>query len=261
MTLTHIYMYDNNSENGNLIKDRLGLLRINHGENSNFKARPGRIVLNWGSSELPLQVRRCTVINPEQSVYTAVNKLRCLRELNVNGIPVPEFTEDQADALEWLDEGGVYARTKLTGHDGDGCVYMSPNANTFIRNAKMYTKALPIEHEFRVTMLCSPRRDHHLGCQWKVSDGSRDHPDMNIRTTQGGWGFRPVQREENLNALYELTHDTLATLGLNFGGVDIVRSDGEYYVLEVNTAPVMTPYVMDNFINALREDYIEEQID
>lgn len=253
MSLTHIYMYNNNSESGNEIAQRLGLLRINH-TNSNFKARLDRIVLNWGGSDLPLEVRRCNVINNEQAVYRAVNKIPCLQVLSDRGVSTPEFTFDREQVLEWLDAGhGVYARTKLTGHDGDGCVYMDPESNTFVRNARLYTKALPIDHEFRVTML----NGVVIGCQHKVPDGTRFEADLHIRTTAGGWGFRPCQNQNTIRSLTEVARSALEALDLNFGGVDIVKSGGEYYVLEVNTAPVMTPYVMDNFINELRDTYID----
>lgn len=246
----YTYLYDQHSETGNAITDACNLLKIRH-ENSQFRGRWDRWVLNWGSSKLPEQVRRCRVLNKERSVYLAVNKLRCLNVLSHNFVNVPEFYTRREDVMPIINEGGVvYGRHRLTGHDGQGLVRYTEDTDR-IDEAPLYTLEVPnIQDEYRVSVFDG----EVYAVQRKVRAADHEGPlDPHIRTTEGGWGFVLEDiRDTPMRVLAEAVRATEA-LELDFAGVDVVCTREEGVVLEVNTAPQMTPVVLRRFVALLNE--------
>lgn len=250
----YAYLYDQHSETGLAVADALGMLRIRH-ENSQFRGRLDRVVLNWGSSELPTQVRRCDVINSELAVYKTVNKKRCLKILQDADVFVPEFFHTREEIMPYINQGlAVYGRHRLTGHDGQGLVRYTQDSDR-IDDAPLYTVEVQnVQAEYRATVvfgrvICiqkKVRADDHVGAL-----------DLNIRTTAGGWGFRNVdQRFRGYDTLCAEAESAINALDLHFGGVDIVQ-DGDYdpIVLEVNTAPELTPLALRRFVAAINVEY------
>lgn len=242
----YIYLYDQHSESGNALAHALGALRIRH-EGSNYRGNENKVVVNWGSSNLPLQVRRSLVVNEEIAVHMAVDKRLCLARLRNEGVPHVDFTLDQQVAETWLREGHtVYCRERASGHDGEGITVVVNGQD--ILPARLYTKGVAIDQEYRVTVVASNRQvSQVIAAQRKVKhdDAERTTSDL-VRTSGNGWGFKLINHERYLPAsVRDAATGACTALNLDFCGVDIVLlPDGSARVLEVNTAPELTPTVL-----------------
>src|SRR5690554_6340920 len=87
-------------------------------ENSRFKGRANKTVINYGSSRLPPEVLKCRVINSPEAVSKAANKLSSFKAMAGHGVSVPRFTESSEEASGWGVD--VVLRHKLIGHRGEG---------------------------------------------------------------------------------------------------------------------------------------------
>lgn len=79
--------------------------------------------------------------------------------------------------------------------------------------------------------------------------GPEGHTVWNMRT-----GFRFFYPEDIPNGIRPLGKAAVEALGLDFGAVDIVTdTEGEHYVLEVNTAPGLGDRSLETYATALEE--------
>jgi glutathione synthase/RimK-type ligase-like ATP-grasp enzyme len=210
-------------------------------------------VINWGSGSLPAPVKACTVINKEEAVLKALNKLNTFRSLSAAHVPIPEFTTSQATARGWLAaRTKVCARTELEGKDGSGLVLVGPTdgwSAPVLPAAPLYTKFIVAANEYRINV-CNGRT---MGVQLKVRDGTKQNPSPDIKTGGNGYGFRLLSENEIPTGIRPVARAAITALGLDFGGVDlIVGADGNPYVLEVNTAPELTPAMVTAYANMFR---------
>lgn len=247
MNVNAVYAYDVHSKSARMIADELGIKIIKH-DFSNFKGNQDKLVINWGCSDLPREVRACKIINPENGVRNACNKLFTFRALSGNpDIKIPEWTQEGDVAATWNDK--VFCRTKLTGHDGDGIVLVDNGRD--IVPAKLYTKGIgPAKdlREYRINIF----RDHVVTRQKKVrvrawQGGYNDE----IKTTNGGYGFDVVDQVPL--GVIPMAKKAVAALGLDFGGVDVVVYKDQPYILEVNTAPQLTPFTCQRLAKLIKE--------
>lgn len=257
------YLYDNNSESGRALVEACEGQRLRH-EGSTFTGSPEKTVINWGCSNLPVAVRRCKVINNEVAVYMAINKDHCLYRLHSAGVPAVEWTRSADTALGWYNDGClVYCRGRLAGHDGEGLVVADPASGiqrTEMPPARIYTKGVPIQQEYRVTVFSADAATNAtvIAAQRKVKhdDAERTTSDI-VRVSSTGWGFKLVNHERYLPApVRDAATAALLAMGLNFAGVDVVLlPDGTARVLELNTAPALTPTVCHRLAGHLIQSF------
>lgn len=251
-----MYSYDPKSETAIALARALGLKMIKHVD-SKFKGSHDKRVLNWGCSDLPLEVRRSTVINREDAVYRAINKRISLQILQAARISTVPWTSDIDIARELLNLGHrVFARTKVTGHDGDGLVEVT-SETIDATPCRLWTKLVPSEKEYRVNVVREYDHEfndyrHTICFQRKVPlDDFTGTLNPAIKTTANGYGFKFVTRnipnEVRLAAMCALD-----ALNLDFGGVDVLWTGTEALVLEVNTAPQLTPRAMTTLLPSFK---------
>ncbi len=243
----YIWSYDFKSESARALADRINGKIIRH-ENSTFKGDAFKNVINWGSSDLPREVRKCNILNPENAVACAVNKVIAYQKFERAGVNTVKWTTNKEWAKAWMALGfKILCRTKLEGKDGEGIIIASKPEE--ICDAKLYAKVEEHAHEFRVTVF----RDTVVSVQKKVRlRGVPNHNEI-VRTTNGGWGFEVVNGF-NIPGTRDACIKAVKALGLDFGGVDVLE-DHRYgtVVLEVNTAPHLTPYCADKLAEAVRK--------
>lgn len=212
-------------------------LKINDdGSLKSYRYRDDDIIINWGNSVD--NTPKPFTINPQELVAVAVDKLKTF-ELFDGLVPIPRFTTDKQEALSW--GTNVYARTKLRGHSGDGIIYYESGTGDLI-DAPLYTEAVQNDGEYRVHIFKREVILYQKKSRRRNDDGEVDTPnqdDSRIRNLASGWVYRTgylTPMEDVVN----LAKDAVMTLGLDFGVVDIIRSDNDeqrFKVLEVNTAP------------------------
>lgn len=251
--VSFIYAYNPNSEGSKELRDALKIKGIRH-ENSRFKGSRDKRVINWGSSSLPPEVMKCTVVNRPELVALCSNKLKFFQKIKtVDNSIVPNWTTDMDEAIRWVGEGKVVcARTVLSGHSGEGLVIMEKsNPNGFVK-APLYTEYVPKKEEYRVHIV----NQNIIDVQRKVLSEAKktSGEDINWRVRNHDNGF--IYQRDNINpprSVPNMALAAVAAIGLDFGAVDIVynaKSDRSY-VLEINTAPGLQGTSVTNYARAL----------
>lgn len=219
-------------------------------EGSRYRPQAGHYLINYGSSEVNLDIRGLNVYNAPEAVRLSSNKTRSFERFQAENLPIPAWTTNQNTARQWVDEGEVvYARTRIQGHSGEGIVVCSraglesvgngiETSNTLVA-APLYTKGIQgLRNEIRVHVAFGRVI---LTQKKKRVQGYGDLPEYSniVRNHSTGW----IYATENLNipqSVQDSAIQAVSALGLDFGAVDIVykgRNNLEIYVLEVNTAP------------------------
>lgn len=244
-----IYAWNKYSEGASELAEALGAKRIKH-ENSKFKGKPWKVVINWGSSEPPSEVLKCEVLNHPDAVHIASDKLMSFKVMSRE--IVPDWTEDLNEALSWVADGDtVCARTILNGHSAQGLILMDKdNPDKFVK-APLYTRYIKKTDEFRIHVVLGKVVDVQKKVIKKEKLNSGEEINWKIRNLDNGF----IYQRENITVPDEVkTVGVLAVeeLGLDFGAVDIVvdSKTKKPYVLEVNTAPGITGTTVQKYVEA-----------
>ena len=155
-----------------------------------------------------------------------------LEELRGN---LPKFTTTGALARSaaW---GRTYVRETLFGHSGEGIQVVTTRGEIPMGHP-LYVEGLNVKHEYRV---------HTVNGFTKIQKKARldtENPNMDVRNLAGGWTFinEFTLGDRGRSELHDLSVKAIECLGLDFGAVDIVKTEeNEWKVLEVNTAPGVT---------------------
>lgn len=250
----YIYAYNPGSKSARALAGALEATLIRH-EASRFKGTTRKTVVNWGSSELPLEVLKCRVLNKVEHVRVAGNKLATFRVLAQAAVPIPEFTQDRNQAIRWIEQNRVVvARQSLTGHSGRGIIILE-NGSEF-EEAPLYTAYVPKTAEYRVHVIAGQVVD----IQRKVKDPDREVGDWKVRSHQNGFMF--IRNREDGRPYLEVAEAEVRTaalqavraLQLDFCGVDIIwnRKTKRALVLEGNCAVGLEGHSIDIYAEHLK---------
>lgn len=245
-----IYSYDEKSESAALLKKTLTdkgheAIMIKH-QGSTFKGGRDKLVFNWGSSDLPREVRRSNVINTEVAVHDAIDKVETFKNLRRYDVRIPTIYTNTADIP--VNHYPVICRTRAKGADGAGIVIA--NKPEEVVDAKLYVQLIPSLNEYRVTV----SHGEVIATQRKVRQRvAANRSDYDIRTTANGWGF-DVDGNPPTN-VKEQAIAAVKALGLDFGGVDVIWDGLRAHVLEVNTASQLTQYTANKLADSLIKKY------
>lgn len=221
-------------------------------ERARLVAKPGHVIINWGSSSAPVGLAAATFINHPSKVAIAGNKLRTFRHFGEGPedrpVVIPEYTESYEVACEWVVAGTVVVcRTKLNGHSGAGIV-LAAREEDVVRDCPLYVKYIKKAKEFRVHVVFGEVIDVQAKRKRADFEGETDFA---IRNHQNGWVYCRENLEEPAD-LREQAKRAILTLGLDFGAVDIIYNQhyNRCYVLEVNTAPGLEGTSVTNYATA-----------
>jgi len=209
--------------------------------------KPSRIVVNWGSSEV--YDGRCRVINHPSAVFNASNKLQALNIFTLSGVSCPDWTRTKEEAQGWIDQGHkVMCRQLLTAHSGQGIVVAKQHED--LVDAPLYTKYIRKKKEFRVHVFNSKILD----IQEKRRSSAVDDHHPYIRNHSNGYVFCRGDIEEPYD-LRGVAVSAVNALGLDFGAVDVVWSEGldKCFALEVNTACGLEGSTVHKYVQAIKE--------
>lgn len=244
-----LFPYRTCSEGAKLLRNQLKCKFLKRRTSAPY---PRKRVINWGSSRYPLRnsFSRCLGWwNNPLSVLNASNKLATFFLLK-NRVNIPEFTTESSEALEWLPTP-IVCRQKLRGHSGQGIVIAEKEEE--VVEAPLYTKYIKKTRECRIHVFC--------GKIILVQEKKRkkDVPDneVNWRIRNNGNGFvfakfvKPIHPDGLRQALM-----AIKALNLDFGAVDIIynKAEDKWYVLEINTAPGLSPETAKIYANAITRE-------
>lgn len=241
-----IYTGDRPSNGAKELAAQEGFLRLR--QHRLFKVKPNDVVINWGTStmlEMPM-------LNKWNSVKIASNKLDAFSMFELNSVNCVPWTTDKAVVLSWcLDGSTVVGRSKLTGHSGDGIFIIEKGSVATlndIQDAPLYTKYVFKTKEFRVHVV----NGKVIDTQQKIKDPDREVVTWKVRSHDNGFIFARNGIVDNAGR-DELAVLAVSSLGLDFGAVDLIEDKkGQFYVLEVNSAPGLEGQTIDNYAKAFR---------
>jgi RimK-like ATP-grasp domain len=233
------------SEGAAFLAQEAGFIRLRTGK---FNQK-GDVIVNWGNVGAIPGVLGCHVLNKQDAVSKAINKKKTFEVLAAHSIQTVPWTANMAVAKEWLQAGRtVVARKTLTGHEGAGIIIVE-KVNELIQ-ASLYTQYIFKVREFRVHATPFGVID----TQQKVHDTKLGPPkSWKVRSYQNGFIFQRKGIIPNKHR-DQLAIATIRAIGLDFGGLDIIEDkQGNFYVVEVNTAPGIEGSTVGLYGNALRD--------
>lgn len=243
---TYILPYNLGSASAKALAQKLGVLRVD-GRKS---FRRGTTIVNWGKNAISLRSRfPIRIINKQEAISIASNKLSTFRQLKQFGVPCVEWTTDRSVASGWLSdvETIVYARHELSACSGRGIQIVKHGES--MPYAPVYTKGFNKTHEYRVHVVNGKVIDF---TKKRRRDGGESNP--LIKNFSNGWVFCregiPLPLPVKMAGLA-----AVHAIGLDFGAIDILykESTGEARVLEVNTAPGLEGTTLEKYTQAFRE--------
>lgn len=195
--------------------------------------------LNWGYP-------RGGAINQDDAIKLASNKRLALKTMAEAGVPTPRMFTVMFENVT----GNTLAKPVIGRPDrhkgGSGfyfCRTMAGVNRAKAKGATHFLEFIPEAREFRVHVAFGKS----IKIAEKIGNGNRKsfkrgaefvYPDFNHK-----------------KSLRRYAKQAVASLGLDFGAVDILYKDDKYYVLEVNTAPSLTSAsdVIDRYVKAFKE--------
>lgn len=223
--------------------ERLGnFLGVPHGRSCDERYD---YVIRWGSRTSVNYTPRETTLNTQNSLNTNTDKLQSLQILDNSGINVPEWTTDRN---EISDTFGYPALGRAESHTrGEDINLIMQWRDAYLTDGNDYfVEYIPTDIEFRMHVVNGEVIKTH---EKRLRSEADNHP--YIRNGETGWVFVNPRGETPPDSL---AVDAVGAIGMDFGAVDIIRSEnGDYYVLEVNSAPSLDESNMERYGAALAE--------
>lgn len=253
-----LFAWNEHSEGGKALAEALGIKRIKH-EGSSFRGAPHKVVINWGSTKLPDEVKKCKVINRPEVLSICTDKLKFfyyISDVDEDdlAVSIPDWTTLFDEAMKWVTEGhNVCARTVLNGHSAQGLVIMDRDNPDSLVQAPLYTKYIPKKHEFRVHVVAGEVVDVQRKAKKTDFVGEVN---WKVRNLANGFIYAREGFETPECVTTQATR-VVAQIGLDFGAVDIIWNEkqNKAYVLEVNTAPGLMGTTLENYAKAIKENF------
>jgi len=244
MTRWYVNPYKMASEGGIALADGLDALRIRQ-QGSTYTPQEGDIIVNWGCGGPLRNFSPATVINP--SVDVCINKVTFFRRMQGHNI-VPPFAFSADEALRHL-AFPIICRTRIEGADGQGIV-IANNAEE-MASARLYTQLMDKSGEYRVHLGRLPDGTIELICAQKKRVASvHEGPIWTGEHTYLDWcdpSYLPRHVFDVTKRAMELMPE------LHFGGFDTIVTDSwGARVVEVNSAPMMTPDTVRKYVDFLK---------
>lgn len=210
------------------------------------------LVINWGRTE-----RRFNgdYLNEPEKVRNASDKLACCKIFKEHKVPTPEFTESKGHAQRWLNDGTtVVARKMLRASGGRGIVLCTPEGDTQLPAAPLYTKYIKKSDEYRIHVFDGRVIDSQQ--KRRNTDVPDDQVDWQIRNHDRGFIFARSDVSPPI-CVTDAAILAVSACGLDLGAVDIGynRKRDKCRVYEVNTAPGLEGSTLDSYYTALVERY------
>jgi hypothetical protein len=222
---------------------------------SQWKGCASHNIINWGLSHRGTVREGLRILNEPTAVFIASSKTKTLKKLKDEGMyaHIPKFVVDiNAASTLLLREGmPIYCRTIDNSSQGNG-IKIAHEVNELVA-APLYTQMLPsIEREVRVHVFMGKVIDFaqkkRIGASRREEEGIELNED--IRNLSNGWIFarEGVTIDTHIE---EVCIKAVSALGLDFGAVDLVISDGQPKILEINSAPGLMGSTVDAYASEI----------
>lgn len=238
-----VFPYNMVSEGAIALAEGLECLRIRL-QGSTYLPVATDVVVNWGNGN-SRSFAPAHVVNPDVNV--CINKVTFFERMQGQDI-APPFALNKAEAQRHLSYP-IICRTSIEGADGAGIV-IANNADELVE-ARLYTQLMDKLAEYRVHMGRMPDGTIELICAQKkrVSASHGSNPIWTGDNTFLDW-CDPVALPRSV---FEKTKQAMELMPeLHFGGFDTITTHGSTFVVEVNSAPMMTPDTTTKYVEFLK---------
>jgi hypothetical protein len=237
-----IYPYSSGSEGAKNISEGLGGMRIKR-SGSTYSYKDTDVVINWGASDNPFP----KALNA--NIASVLSKKAFFDRCKYAGI-TPRFAFDQAAAKAL--NAKLVCRALDKGKDGEGISIWEGDGP--LPNAVLYVELIAKTEEYRVHV--GRTKDGEIvliGHQRKFKKGGGEiwtGDSCNFVWTVNGL---PVVLPQ---AVKDVAVKALDLFGeVTFAGFDIIYDGTNAYVLEANSAPMMTPKTVECYTTFFNKFY------
>lgn len=162
------------------------------------------------------------------------DKKKALLILKEKGLPIPTIIEKQ-EAIHLSDNDfPILGRKNF--HTKGRDVVVIKSKKELNNSSDYYVKFIPKWSEYRVHVFDGVAKVVAA----KTHDNKEVAKKNPIWNDSNGWK-QFTYTGEHLSKLQKLGEDAVKALGYDFGAVDIIRRDKEFFILEVNSAPGLIP--------------------
>lgn len=219
---SHFLLYAGCTQNpGRLLGNALG---IPHGRRADMPDERFDYVIRYGCRARIRYIPTVRTLNKMSAIGANTNKYNSLQLMQAAGIPVPSFNTTP-EGLDYPMLGRVSNHMRGRGIT----LFLQPNDVQFMEHQSThYMEYVPKEKEWRVHVV-----NGRILCILEKVPQSEEYNQLTCSHT--GWLYRSLMESDPRLAI---AISAIEAIGLDFGAVDIILStDGQVYVLEVNTAP------------------------
>ena len=195
-------------------------------------------LINWGCSTLIGNI----IINNSLCIRKGINKLKTFKLL-CEHIDMPILTISKDVAHRWIQEGDyVVIRDRIKGSQSKGITIADSAKIVEETKAKFYTKYIHHRKEIRINCY----KDKFVSAYDKVNDNKGSFDYKYIKNANEGI---PLIIQKMIRIVY-------TKIGLDIYGLDVlITEEGEYYLLEVNSAPILFPITCSRLVSLIKKDY------
>ncbi len=241
--------YKMTSRSAKTLAQALGVKRVR--PSGRFHNNHNQLIVNWGYSGTPtFPIDR--ILNHPRNITFASNKLNAFTRFSLEDVPVPYWTVDYFEAIEYAEEHkcDMMVRRLLNSHSGRGIKIYKWDGD-IPEDVPLYVQYIKKQDEYRYHVFNGDIID--VQQKRKRRDIDNDEVNYQIRSAHTGWVYcrDDVSPHPSLSSA---AIRAVSSLGLDFGAVDIIwnarREQG--YVLEVNTACGLDGSTVDKYVEAIR---------
>jgi len=195
-------------------------------------------ILRYGNSTVVFQGLDVTELNSREAVRNASNKKKMIEILsNAEKVRIPPLNSEGDGYKFYRNRHNV---VEYRDHRVDGDKYSLDEINK--------------ESEFRIHVF-----NNHVWGVYEKIPGSPDNKIWKDDNSQFRRVDRSIESERaRISGAQSMAKRAVNALGLLFGGVDIIKYDGRWYVLEVNSSPSLNSENVSRFVDLI-QNYISNE--
>lgn len=207
-------------------------------DNSIANATGHSKVINWGCSRIN---EDNILLNKPRAVRRSLNKLRTF-ELLSEHVRMPVMTLSKEEAKQWAEQGRqVVIRNRIKGSKSQGVFITYDPADVETMPAKFYTRFIENCTEVRVNVY----KEKILTVYHKVPSNG----DFRFKIQMGAETNPPLE-------IVDMVYKVGEHIGLDMYGLDVLLTPkGKYFLLEVNSAPILFPITMKRLAKSIKKEY------
>jgi RimK-like ATP-grasp domain. len=199
-------------------------------------------IINWGCSKIPHTQAKNIILNQPRSIRRSLNKIRTF-ELLSDKVRMPIMSLDKQEAIGWAMTGRrVVCRELAKSCKSRGITITNLITDIESIPAKFYTRFIANCTEYRINVY-----------KGKVYTVYRKDP------CGGDFRFKIQlnKEEEYQTAVQDMITAVHEYIGLDMFGLDVLQSPkGKWFLLEVNSAPILFPITYKRLANKIKQEFI-----